>query len=116
MANRESWEQRVAAWRASGVTAAEFCAREGLGRRALSRWSQRLLSEATPAVPPVRLARLLRTATPASVTASAPSGPSVAADPALVIEIGGARVTVGRDADLAMVVTVLSMVGAGGGR
>jgi len=112
MANRTSWEQRVAAWRASGLTAAEFCAQEGLERRALSRWSQRLLPDAPPAITPVRLARVLRTSAP--LLGAAP----VAADaePALVIEVGGARVTVGRSADLAMLVTVLSMVGAGGGR
>ncbi len=112
MANRARWEQRVAAWRASGLTAAQFCAQEGLGRRALSQWSRRLLSDAPPAVSPVRLARVLRTAVPTLGAVPVPAS----AEPALVIEVGGARVTVGRGADLAMVVTVLSMVGAGGGR
>ena len=112
MANRTTWEQRVAAWRTSGLTAAAFCAQEGLGRRAFSRWLQRLPSEtarvsSSVVASPVRLARLLRTAPPAV------AAPAVASDP---IEVGGARVTVGHGADLAMVVTVLSMVGAGGGR
>jgi transposase len=105
MANAKIWEQRIAAWRASGLTAAQYCAKEGLGRRALSRWSQRLQGEP----PPMRLARLVRTPEPAA----APTG---SASPALVIEVGGARVTVGYGADISTVVTVLALVGAGSAR
>jgi hypothetical protein len=104
MASAKIWEQRVAAWRASGLSAREFCAQEGLGQRALSRWSQRLPGDAA-VVPTVRLARMVRTPEAAPATS-----------PALVIEVGGVRVTVGHGADVATVVTVLAMVGAGGAR
>lgn len=110
MANRKVWEQRVAAWRASGLTAAQFCTEQGLGQRALSRWSRRLQPEPAGSTPTVRLVRLVRT--PAAIA----SPPPASASPALVIEIGGTRVTVGHGADVATVVTVLAMVGAGGAR
>jgi hypothetical protein len=106
MADAKIWEQRVAAWQASGLTQRQFCAQEGLGRGALSRWSQRLQRDAAASAPAVRLARLVRT----------PSAPAVSASPALVIEVGDVRVTVGHGADVATVVTVLAMVGAGGAR
>ena len=57
----------------------------------------------------MRLARLVRAPEPAL----APTGSS---GPALVIEVGGARVTVGYGADISTVVTVLALVSAGGAR
>ncbi len=49
---------------------------------------------------PVRLARLVRAAPPAA-----------AIEAAVVIELGEVRVSVGRDADPALVATVLALVG-----
>lgn len=105
MADAKIWEQRVAAWRASGLTQRQYCAQEGLGHGALSRWSQRLQRDSAGSASTVRLARLVRTPEAAPATS-----------PALVIEVGGVRVTVGHGADVATVVTVLAMVGAGGAR
>lgn len=113
MANAKIWKRRVAAWKASGLTATAFCAREGLGRRALHHWVGRLPPETSPPVAePVRLARLVRS--PPSSESPPVAAPAITA--ALVIEVGGARVTVARDADLGMVATVLALVGGGAAR
>ena len=64
---------------------------------------------ATTSTPPaaVRLARLVRSVTPITERTSA------ASDGGLVIELGDARLTVGRGADVAMVVTVLALLRGG---
>jgi len=108
MADESIWQQRVEDWRSSGLTARQFCAEHGLNQRTLSRWSQRLRRE-EPDASGIRLARLVRA--PVVAATVEPS-----ASPALVIEVGGVRVTVGHGADVATVVTVLAMVGAGGAR
>ena len=65
---------------------------------------------ATTSTPPaaVRLARLVRSVTPITERTSA-----AASDGGLVIELGDARLTVGRGADVAMVVTVLALLRGG---
>ena len=52
------WRSRVAAWRASGETAATFAARHGLTVGTLRWWSSRLQREERQ--PVVRLARVVR--------------------------------------------------------
>ena len=39
---RVEWEQRVAAWKASGLTQKEYSAREGIGFSSLRYWSARV--------------------------------------------------------------------------
>lgn len=39
---QEQWAERVERWRASGLTAREFAAREGINRRTLTYWSWKL--------------------------------------------------------------------------
>lgn len=109
MADTTMWIKRVAAWRASGQTAAEYCERHGLGLSALRYWAQRARREAgaTAAAPPVRLARVVRTRPIAELAPVAP---------VVVIEVGGARVSVARGFDRATLATVLEVLGAGLGR
>ena len=38
---RVEWEQRVAAWNASGLTQKQYCAREGIGVSGLRYWASR---------------------------------------------------------------------------
>jgi hypothetical protein len=42
MANRADWAERVGAWRASGLTAAEFSRGKGYAPKSLSWWSNHL--------------------------------------------------------------------------
>lgn len=112
MANAELWRKRVADWRASGLSAAEYCKSQEFTTGPLYRWSSRLAeagrSEAGPALPLVRL-----------VTAPAP----VEATPRaaqVIIEVQGARVLVPPGADMATVEVVLDhqrhQVHLGGGK
>ena len=38
---RVEWEQRVVAWKASGLTQKQYCAREGIGVSGLRYWASR---------------------------------------------------------------------------
>lgn len=85
------WRDRVASWRASGLTADEFCARHGGAPTTLRTWSSRLKRTA----PAVRLMKVVATESRRGT---------------LVVEIGDARVHVAATTDrelLAMVVDVL---------
>lgn len=62
----------------------------------------------TAAAPVVRLARLVRSSAPAPT----PAGGLV--DGTVVIEVGGARVTAARGADLQVLVMVLALLRCGG--
>ena len=45
------WWERIQAWRASGLSQAEFCEQEGLRSQTMSRWKTRLCDfQVTPAV------------------------------------------------------------------
>jgi transposase-like protein len=45
-ARRETWEQRIAAWRASGLTARQFALRIGVNANTLANWRWKLESSA----------------------------------------------------------------------
>ncbi|HEU4734072.1 MAG TPA: hypothetical protein VFT22_39545 [Kofleriaceae bacterium] len=103
----------MAAWRASGETAEEFSAGRGFAVGTLRWWSSRLGREGTPASVAssgIRLAKVVRSTEPASVT---PSGRG-----AILIEMPDARVRVLVEAgvDRATLSTVLELVGKGGSR
>jgi hypothetical protein len=56
---RQAWVERLARFAASGQTAAQFCAAEGVAVASLYHWKRRLAAPAPPAAPrllPVRLA------------------------------------------------------------
>ena len=120
MANAADWAERVAEWRASGVTAAQFCAGRDYAARTLLRWSSEL--RVTPTIelarvepdaakrPEIRLARVVRargpTTLPPTRTPPMLRAPVVIPGAAIVVVVDGARVEVGRGASR----EVLSMV------
>jgi hypothetical protein len=109
MANAELWKKRVADWRASGLSAAEYCKGQEFTTGPLYRWSSRLAeagrAEASPAVPLVQLVR--GTKPPARAEAAPPAAQ-------VIIEAQGARVLVPPGADVATVGVVLEALGVAG--
>jgi hypothetical protein len=92
------WAARVSAWRSSGQTAPAFCEGKGFSPGGLRYWSSRLgrgegLSE-------IKMARVVR-AEPALEPATSP----------IVVEVGGARVTVQRGFDPEALRAVLAVLG-----
>jgi hypothetical protein len=109
MTNMATWATRVEAWRASGLTSAEFCAGSGFSAGGLRNAAHQLERQAqmvgrSPRVP---LARVVRA--PAAPTASE-AAPAQAAR--VVIEVGRARVAVAPGADRATLATVLELLTA----
>lgn len=97
MADEATWAKRVAGWRASGQTAAEFAAGRGYAGSTLRWWASRLGRE--------RRAFVRVVAKPAD----APSG-----DGALEVEVGGVRVHVRAGFDRVALVALLEVLRAGG--
>lgn len=111
MANAELWRKRVADWRASGLSAAEYCKGQEFRTGPLYRWSSRLAEQARGEVSAeVPLVRLVRApALPATApTQAAPRAAEV------IIEVHGARVRVPSGADAATVRVALEALGAAG--
>ena len=121
MTNAARWAKRIAEWRASGLTSAEFCSGKGFTAGGL-RNSAHLRSKRARAgrKTEVPLARLVRAsavadaAEPPLQSAPTAGGATVAATP-LVIEIGGARVVVGSGFDRATLSSLLEVLSARGG-
>lgn len=109
MVDAATWKKHVAAWRASGETAAASCEQHGLGLSALRYWTRKAGREAVAAADKIRLARVER------VAASEASTDAVATA-AVVIEVGGARVRVERGVDLDTLAAVIELMGVQGGR
>ena len=110
MANAAEWTKRVVAWRASGHTAAQFCAGRDFAARTLLRWSSELrLISASPTTALVRIepvtkapeiARVIRVRAPVEIPGAA-----------IVVVLSDARVEVGPGASrevLSMVLDALS--------
>jgi transposase len=106
MANAELWRKRVADWRASGLSAAEYCKGQEFTTGPLYRWSSRLAEtargEAGAVLPMVRLV---------TATASVEAAPRTAQ---VIIEVQGARVLVPPGADVATVGVVMEALGVAG--
>ena len=98
----EAWRRHVARWREGGQTVPEYCRQHGLVLGAM-RYQIRRAPASAPA--PFRLARVERVAS-AATTAPAPT-------PAIVIEIGTARIRVERGVDPTTLATVLAAIGVG---
>jgi transposase len=111
MANVELWKKRVADWRASGLSAAEYCKGQEFTTGPLYRWSSRLAEtargEGGPALPLVRLVR----GTKPTATVPVEVAPRAAQ---VIIEVQGARVLVPPRADVATVGVVLEALGVAG--
>jgi hypothetical protein len=95
------WKKRVAAWRASGVTAEAFSAGRGWSPQTLRWWSSRLGRKAQ--APIVRVAQLVR---------ATAGGHDARGAGAVVVEDLDARlrITIAADADRELVTTVLAVV------
>lgn len=99
MASARVWEKRVAAWRASGLSADVFAAGRGFAGATLRWWSSRLKSgaDSPSARSEVRLAHVVRAPRPA------PQG--------VIVELRGARVLVPPGVDDATLASVIAALG-----
>ena len=105
--NRRAWAERVAAWKASGLTCKEFARQAGINPRTLSWWKWRLGSESRRGSGGIARAA---NATATQLTfVEVDAAPLAGAPIELVLEDGVVvRVPVGFDADtLREVLTVL---------
>lgn len=98
MADAATWQARVAAWRASGKTAAVFCAGSGMSVSALRYWARRWPAESARTAM-VRLARVV----------ARPGSPAPA--PALIVEVGVARIRVEPGFDRTTLAAIVDVLG-----
>ena len=99
MADRATWTKRVAAWRASGLTAEKFAERSGCASKTLRWWAWRLERESRAFVRVVREEATARAPEPAPI----------------VIEINGVRVLVPAEVDRGALRDVLAALRASQG-
>ena len=104
MGNQQDWIERVAAWRASGLRAVEFCAGRDFTPGALRHQAQgqerrRRAEASAEGQPLVRMARVERATEGAALPEPARG--------MLTVDVGGARVTVPAGFDAATVRAVL---------
>ena len=98
---RQEWISRIEAWRASGLSARAFAAREGVSVSSLFGWSRRLSMETGP--------RFLR-------VVPIPQAPAVefpAGTASLVIAIGSATIQVDAGFDPLLLSQVVRALGGG---
>ena len=120
MANRATWAKRVEDWRASGLTSAVFCEGRGFTAGGLRNAAHLVDRETTPPRPQgrgptVRVVRVVRSSALTEVARSMepPATAGIVADQgALVVEVGGARVTVPGGFDRATLTVVLEALGS----
>jgi len=110
MTTSSEWAQRVAAWKASGLSGRDFCRELDYTSKDLSWWSSRLRRNGTQAAVEgarVPLARVVR-------TLPSPPTPTAAS---VVVELAGARVELRAGVDRTTLVTVFEALRAavGGG-
>ena len=98
MSNKSEWPARVSAWRASGKSASEFCADKEYSTTTLYWWASRMKREGQlrPGHKPMRLARVVRTA------------PEASKHIPIILQIGAARLEIGRGVDQTTLSNVLS--------
>jgi hypothetical protein len=110
MADAEGWSKRVADWRASGLTAKEFCAKHDLQLSGLRYWTYRLRGAEKASAAEASAVRLV----PVTVKPEEPS-PSVMVaercEAALTVAIGAARIVVPTGVDRATLKVVLELLG-----
>jgi hypothetical protein len=107
MADRATWARRVAEWRASGLTSTAFCAGQDFTPGGLRNAAHQVDREARARTKStVHVARVVR----ASVALEPRAMP--VAESTLVVELGGARVRVGRGFDRETFAAVLEVLGA----
>jgi hypothetical protein len=108
------WMERVRGWRASGKTAEDFAAEQDFEPSTLRYWASRLKIEIRdakvapkPAPPTVAMARVIRR------RRRRPQGAPHGSDAQLAVVVGGARITVGRGFDAALLREVVAALGGG---
>lgn len=111
---RDEWRARVRGWKASGLTAQAFAAREGISAATLSWWRWRLSRDGervgkarTGAAPRISRARFVE------ITGARGRAGGVIGDSqrgAIRIELAGAAVVVGADVDAEVLGRVLAAV------
>src|SRR5215831_9785026 len=104
------WQERIAEWKASGLSAEQFCQDKEFTTSALRQWVYRFKreAEAAPKTPEstVRVARVVRE----TMAPVAPTRTAVPASEPLVVEIGGARISVRPGFDRATLGTVIELL------
>ena len=95
----EAWQRHLQRWREGGQSVPDYCREHGLDVGAM-RYQIRRAPAPAPATTAIRLARVVRAAVPVEATA-----------PAIVVEIGDARVRVERGVDAATLTTVFVALG-----
>ena len=107
MADGEAWSKRVADWRASGLTAKEFCAKHDLQLSGLRYWTYRLrAAEKASETSAVKLVPV--TVKPEEVSPSMPAAER--REPVITVEIGAARIVVPTSVDRATLKLVLELL------
>ena len=110
MADAATWGRRVAEWRASGLTSHAFSAGREFTAGGLRHWAYRLgkTRKQARSAAAVRIARVVR------VASSPPPAPP--SDVPIIVEVGGARVSLRAGFDRAALGAVLDVLGARGAR
>lgn len=99
MTNESKWTARLAAWRASGHSAARFCADKDYSESTLRYWASRL-RDVEPTRPEVRIAKVV------------PASAATEAETPIVLEVGGVRVALRRGFDRDVLRDVLDAIGS----
>jgi len=115
MADRETWAQRVAEWRASGESARAFCVGRDFSAGGLRNAAHQIdqAVRARAALVAVPTARVVRVAAPEAGPARAPA--LAAAESPILLEAFGVRVAVSRGFDRATLAGVLDVLATRGG-
>ena len=116
--NEQQWAERVAAWRASGLTSTAYSAGREVSAGGLRHWAYLLKKRGAkaavgtaPAAPAVRLVRVK------AAVALAPRTAAPSAGAPLMIELAGARIAVPAGVDAPTLRTVIELLaGTNGGR
>jgi transposase len=110
MDDAQVWSKRVEEWRASGMTAKEFCARHDLGLSALRYWTYR--GRGTKKASEPKAMKLVPvTVKPRDERVSVAPSEAERSKPALTIELGRARIAVWAGFDPATLRAVLEVLG-----
>ncbi|MGH3428090.1 MAG: IS66 family insertion sequence element accessory protein TnpA [Mycobacteriales bacterium] len=116
MANTTLWKNRVAAWRASGLSSTDFCAGKGFTAGGLRHWAYRLRKKEAgptkPRVEPVRLVRVVRASAPSARNQPESTEPPTvtARESSLMLEVEGGRIGVAPGFDPATLCAVLDVL------
>lgn len=116
MANTTLWKNRVAAWRASGLSSTAFCAGKGFTAGGLRHWAYRLrkmeAGRTKPRAESVRLVRVVRSSTPwARHKPGSTKPPTVMVrESSLMLEVEGGRIGVAPGFDPATLCAVLDVL------